>query len=576
MVGRTLKGLGHWKLLVMAVTVLLFVQSADAAEITEVNDAADVNYFDNSEFPACEEFQIPGEPPDPLCQERVPVKDYYDMHVGVKFQQTYERMKINREKCARSERCLDVDDGLYNKELRYERVINQMDLDFDLGIYKDFEFHVKVPIILSDQRQYKYAKNGSDACQFQTNPDDPNCVDETNSTLDPSQNRIDIDSMGSAEDPFTDGFGTYRYFNIDPGADNWTQGPDRSGIGDVTFGLEWAIINDERYFAEVGRESPWWREHGRSSLVLGIDYTAPTAAIARRDNEAVGQGVHWLTTKIAGSRRYEFLDPYVEILFTLPIPSDTGLFQKYSASQERIGPGPRGHFSAGFEIIPWEVTPLSIDRRSEFAEPEISGEHRKLSIDLRGTLGFVAEGREYGPLFDAIGGSACQGMSYAQVTTTNPECGWMAQKFANAGEENIGSLDPFRDGGVNNQDPNTILTDDGITSYEGYGYVGARLGISLQPTKWVRLQTSFDFNYQQDRFLTFAKAGKDQRGRSTADANGVTRPDDGVEADGTVSFDDIKERNPVYNPTFDSVGKRLRSAENTIFTWNIGLVIQFP
>ncbi|PIV98486.1 MAG: hypothetical protein COW42_14370, partial [Deltaproteobacteria bacterium CG17_big_fil_post_rev_8_21_14_2_50_63_7] len=77
---------------------------------------------------------------------------------------------------------------------------------------------------------------------------------------------------------------------------------------------------------------------------------------------------------------------------------------------------------------------------------------------------------------------------------------------------------------------------------------------------------------------TFGKAGTDVRGRveiEPGNPSAGTRPDDSAPKDGTVSFDDIKERNPVYNPTYDSVGSRFRIEEWTVFTWNVGLAFQF-
>src|SRR5690606_1131834 len=85
------------------------------------------------------------------------------------------------------------------------------------------------------------------------------------------------------------------------------------------------------------------------------------------------------------------------------------------------------------------------------------------------------------------------------------------------------------------------------------------------------LRAGVEMTHNQAHFITFAKAGEDVRGR-TADGS---MPDDNGVTDGTVSFDDIKERNPVYNPTYDAVGKRFRAEETTVFTWSIRLAFPF-
>ncbi len=561
MAGRLRKGSLLW-VLALITTLLHVGQTASASELTDVLDAADSDFY-----------------VDPITGERKEAKDPVDFNIGITFAQTRERMKINREKCARGDTC-PTDGGLYNKELRYDRSISQMNIDLEAGIYKDLEFHVRIPIVFSDQRKYKYALNDEAACEFDTNKDDPKCVNGTNSTVDPSDDRITADAQGG--DPELDSFagaspnfGTYRYFDI-PGDKDWLNGVERSGLGDVTIGLDYAIWNDDRYYRDVGPESPWYRESGRSTLTVGFDYTMPTGEVSKGGNSGVGQGVHWLKWRVAASRRYEYVEPYTQFSFTLPLPASDTVFKDYGGGQERVGPGVRGDITAGIEFIPWEQKELSTEMRSEFADPIYSGEHRKVTIDLRALFGFVAEGREYGPLFDALNGTQCNGLALGDLTA-RPECGWLAEKWSNAGFENVGRLNPFRNDSQtgNNQDLAHPLTEDGITDYEGYGYVNASLGVAVQPTKWVQLRTHFGLGYQQDHFLTFAKAGKDVRGRSDLNTESVTVPGDQFGKDGTVSFDDIKERNPVYNPKYDAVGRRFRSAENTIFNWDIALVVQF-
>src|SRR5690606_22148950 len=248
------------------------------------------------------------------------VPDYFDFDIEPTFKQTIERSKISREtNCqAGSDRCPGESAIIYNKELRYERVINQLDLDFQVGMYHDLEFHVKLPIIFSDIRAWKYAKNSGKACEFDIDPDNPKCVDDRNSTVDPTgdnvgNNRIAQDVQDGGD------FSTYRYFSV---GDEMTEGPTRSGLSDITFGIQWAPFNDERY---VIADEPWGRNHGRSTLVIGFDYTAPTAEVAKVDNEAVGKGVHELVWRIATSRRYQYVDPYMEFKFGLPIPTEDGL-----------------------------------------------------------------------------------------------------------------------------------------------------------------------------------------------------------------------------------------------------------
>ena len=124
------------------------------------------------------------------------------------------------------------------------------------------------------------------------------------------------------------------------------------------------------------------------------------------------------------------------------------------------------------------------------------------------------------------------------------------------------------------------MTEDGITSYEAYGRFGAKLTFIIQPIQYVQVRLFAGMDVNQEHFITFAKAGKDRRGRVdcepplTCDTR-PAEPNEDVPSDGTVSFDDVTERNPVYNPSYDAVGRRFRAEEFTVFEWGITLALQF-
>jgi len=529
----------------IAVAALTLSERAHAADITDVLDAFDQHIYDGKV-----------------------VEDYIDFAIEPSFVQTVKRAKITREaNCQQgSERCPDESTIIINKELRYERIVNQMDIDIRLGMFRDLEFFMKLPIVFSDQRKLKYAQNAGAACEFDVNPDNPKCVDETNSTVDPSDARIAADAGDGGS------FDTYRYFDVPTDASEYHEGTERSGLDDITFGIAWAPWNEERHVDPTNEV--WGRNHGRSALRLAFEYTAPTAGVARAadhedpdGNEDVGDGLHKFVFDIATSRRYQYVDPYVGFRFGFQVPADDTLFLEYAEDvQDRVEPGPWGEVTMGVEFIPWE------NITEEFQQ--------HFRIDLWGKFGYVGEGRNYSPFFDALGDSNCQGMSLNQTdlsvnpSASNPECGWIGQRWSNAGFENIGKIDP------NNAefDPDHPLFSNGTASYEGYATLMGGLGFVVQPIQYVKITADLALGHETEHFMTFAKAGKDKRGRVAVDPNDPdagTRPADGTPKDGTVSFDDIEERNPVYNPTYDAVGRRFRIEETTVFSWRLGLVFQF-
>ena len=208
---------------------------AFAADVTDVLDAADEVY---------------------LGKEKV--SDPFDISLTPKFIQKYEWAKLKKE-------YNDKGNVRLLNELEYERVVNEFDIDLEIGMFHDFSFRMNLPIIISDQQSY----------QFDTSSDDPKYhISPANSTLAPAQT--------SASRP-------YKFFELESGQN--LKGKDRSGLGDMSFGIAWSPYNTERHFIP---ERPWERNTGRSTITLAFDYVAPTGDAKTIDNTGAGSGVHEL------------------------------------------------------------------------------------------------------------------------------------------------------------------------------------------------------------------------------------------------------------------------------------------
>lgn len=416
-----------------------------------------------------------------------------------------------------------------NKELRAWREINELDVLVQIGLFRDVELHANLPVIFSDQRGVSYAGNGGD----RTQP----VVDETNSSVDPSNERI-IQDITLNEDLNTNGaeFTTFRLFNV-RGEGNL--GPERAGFGDMNIGLAWNPFNDQR-------------DDTKAKIRLGFDYLIPTGEVAKGGNEGVGRGVHELQWSLGASKRFKYMDPYFSVSYTLPLAAGTSLFTKKGAGQGLESPGQRAEILFGSEFIPFE------DRqRGHF-----------FHIDFGLSFGYTAEGRDYSLLFDALANSSCNGLTPREIrgavaavkggstdaaTVDKAACHWLLEQPANA-RTGLPVFDPYDDA---NQD--VPFGHDGITDYEAYGTLGAHLGFTVQAARYIQFSGNLRLQHQLEHFITAARTGID----SEADANT------------TVRFDNPDERNPYYNPVLDAVGNRFRVEEMTVFTWSLALGVQF-
>ena len=343
------------KLAILAAAAgIMTATQAFAADVTDVLDAADEVYLGTEEL----------------------VKDPIDIALTPKFVQRYEWAKLKRE---------------YNQggnirllnELEYERVVNQMDIDFEIGLFHDLSLRASLPIVFSDQSTYKFDTSSA-----------KHKVDSTNSWF---SNQIWKDGYkpGAGE---TANF-PYKFFDLKEGES--LKGKDRSGLGDFRVGIAWSPFNSERHYIP---ERPWEREIGRSTITLAFDYVAPTGDTRSIDNGAVGSGVHELIFSVAASHRFSFIDPYIRLQYGYPVAAADDAFKSFNSNQSRTKPGMWGRIDLGTEFIPYE----SIDPKFQ----------RFVKIDLRGYFKYNAEGRVYSEL----------------------ECQWVAEKWSNAGAGNLDAM----------------------------------------------------------------------------------------------------------------------------------------
>jgi len=484
--------MGRWNKSLSTLSMLALSASAPvaAAELTDVVDALDVEN-----------------------------NNPYDFHIEPSFQQRVERGNISREfGCDPStEPACSFPQTTEVRELDYRRIINTFDLDFQIGLFRDLEFHVDLPIVLRDQRTVEFSDG----------------VNQENSSLFPDQDRLDADTAAAIADDESI-FDTFRYFDVP------NDGPSRSGIGDMTFGFAWSPFNDRRN-PQVG------------NLTFVFDYLGPTGRPARASNRGVGRGVHELQFAINSSRYFEevHLEPYFGFRVALPFAAGNGLFAE-DPNSTTTAPGQRFNFSTGTEVIMY----------SNVEE----GQHYTFDFGL--DFGYQFEGRDYTPLFDAFANSFCNGLTpeeagldaipdgnpYRPTQGTDPgnaACAWVISQPGNA-EALPGQSVTL----------GTPYAHDGILDTEGFATFGGHTGFNLQVNEYVKFRINVGLDYRTPYFITTADAGRDANNNGIVDLNPT--PDE-----------EIVERNPNYNLVLDGSGRRLRIEQAVGVNWSLGAAFQF-
>ncbi len=292
-------------------------------------------------------------------------KDPFGMYLDFTFDRTADRGTITREWYQLGE-LQDV------TELRYQKYDSRMGIDVNLGVYKDFELHVGVPIIFQQDRNWFYAGG----------------TNETNSTI---LRNCSLDPAGTpCANP---GSGEGRLF--EPPSNSY-----RSGLGDFTFGLAWNVF--------VQKKDP-----SKPTWTLRFDYTAPTASLlnpsiatseSRKGN--VGDKIHKYTFSTAVSKRIsKYVEPYFQLAYTLPWRGPGFYSNCDDASPERQG-HPENCGREGWNRQETGIHPVhtgGVLFGAEITAFEREERHQRVAFDFRGFVNYFSEGRYYNEMSDLLG-----------------------------------------------------------------------------------------------------------------------------------------------------------------------------
>lgn len=375
----------------------------------------------------------------------------FDVNVGIDYDFKYHSSSIRREWIHKSRRTLARD--LVYRQLRHSIVPS-----IEVGLFRGLAFYAKLPVVVSDQRDYRFDRNSRKACvdPGQANAETPaTCVDKTNS----STLRDGIVPLG--------GFSASRKggpFLAYPSADTRTifRGPNRHGIDQLHLGLKYAVIRQDKqnYF-------PTWLVAFESRVGIGQEQRMSKTIVAPSSNSFVGRKVHEFGLWTSVHRRFRFIEPHATAYARWAVASKDSAIGRIN-SPGTPSPGPQNHLgvSVGALIIPW-VQPAK---------------NLRFALDLRANLDYVGRGYAYSPAWELLAdspalvaskdpsASRCSVTSALQFATLNPANPSDYLRAANAGTA----------GG-------NCVAYSGVTRVDAYASMGGSLSFRLQLGPWAEL-----------------------------------------------------------------------------------------
>jgi len=419
--------------------------------------------------------------------------DPFDLNLSLTFERSQTSGTIQQEAPSDlpgAQRYVDVAEA--------RSITNKLVLGLEAGIYHDLMIYAHLPLILSDDRSLRGVTGGVLA--------------------------------GEVAVPFVS--------------------PTRSGVDTINLGMAWSITNQFR--------TPWlptWvvMVEGRFAVGAPLRACSATALDAGGGNcrqnygadgapsyfngdGGISRGTNALRIETRSSHRYRYLEPYAGLAFQVEWPASSDRFFVPSGDLDGVVnsiPPLFGEATVGVVVIPWEQR----------------ARHQRFSIDFRGTFAYISEGRNWSPLFDALGTSS-------DPALTNPVC---------ETSEVVGEMcpmgDPARRKGF----------FYGLTDTQSHARIGGRIAVEMQAARYVKFGFAAGLSYTTAHLLSFADACNPN----------IDQVSPGLDADGNVLPDARGGNcrsgviNPNYRETIDLPGRRFRLDGAMTFDLSATITAQF-
>jgi|GEM_PF-2457749 len=387
------------------------------------------------------------------------VGDPYDFHISVEYQYSWKKGEISRECYAGN--CTE---GAIHDYIYYEKLLESIEKTHVLnitalfGIYHDLHLKIGIPVYLQK------------SASLNIHPD---------TTQQHVQNALNDPSSGVPlfDVPFTSA--------------------DRSGIDYFVTGLEWGVLNQARNEA-----LPDW-----NIFIEGLWGVGPIMKPAGNgkgavDDPGISRGNIGLRGGTKIGKRFKYINPYFGFEFLFEFPKREAPYpfgnEKVYDGQVDTKPPMKGFMQFGLEIIPYEAP----------------AKNQKFFMDLRFVGGYISEGRDFSPLFDALGTTDDPSLNFFKGSPDFWESKVGRGDFATlwnqwygngdsltwVGDQNNGHYEDSR--GV--YDPYKRETWTGLTDQENYGTFGGKFQVGFVTSKWFKIIAGVGIEYNQPHFITFA------------------------------------------------------------------------
>ena len=396
--------------------------------------------------------------------------DLFDLHLSLGYESTWTSSVIRRD-TSLAQPGLSTG-GFTQSNLnaaQYKQTTGRLLTRADIGLYKDVALVIRVPIILSDDRQLSGVA-GSEAQQSVALAGNPGeqlfqlpFKSPTRSGIEYLAVGLDAGIMNQTRDATkpTWVIGVEGRFSVSEpmhACNTNTGGLNQAG-GQVQCA----------YPSDINR-------NGKSGEYPNADTGGPLEGqFSGGRNPGVSRGTTALEAHTYLSRRLKYIEPYGGFRSLIEFQNSSSDYGSTDLKGVLANHPPlRGTLLFGVNVMPWEI-------------PE---QFQRLTLDFRFTGTYVSEGRDYSELFDALGSSDAPSLrapNYAEYQPCTPGANCTQSTSV-----------------VNPQSQKVYFT--GITDVQQHGTYRLSTEFTWQAGEYIKFHVGGGYTLVQSHFITFDQA----------------------------------------------------------------------
>jgi hypothetical protein len=404
--------------------------------------------------------------------------DPFDLHLSLGYQSTWTSARIYRENSIRQEGLTTGGYTTANMNVaKFEQRVSRLNTRADIGIFKDIALVVRMPVILSDDRELKGVEGSADqqSLILRGAPGEQlfslPFKSPTRSGIEYLAVGIDFGLMSQARDATkpTWVFGIEGRFDVDEPMHACNANPGALNLDASVGQVECAHPSDvNRNGASGDVRVPDDANDPLSGSSLEGSFTG-------QRKPGVSRGVTGLEGHVYLSRRVKYIEPYGGFKALIEFQNDSSDYGATDLQGSLVNHPPlRGSMIAGIAVMPWEVRDA----------------YQRLTLDFRFTGTYVSEGRDYSELYDALGSTDARSLRSPQY----------AEYTANTDPFSAGNFPSVAD--TNSQ--KVYFT--GLTDVQQHGVYNLQGSVTYQAGEYVKFNAGGGYTFVQGHFVTFDQA----------------------------------------------------------------------